>query len=569
MYSLMYSCFSSATVALSLSSLLAAQAGTDPHAPSTVPGEAPASTSTAPMGLGVVLPNAYKTKMGNTNNTFGVAWANQRYQQQHAAVELGTAKRLYAHGLRMHNATYTGPRQRLEIKLSNSATTPATHSPFFSTNIGTNTQTTVFKGIYDYPTMLPNADPAKFRIIFRWTTPWLWNPASGNFLMEILNSSAAHGNYTVDAANGETTVARSWGQSTSAAIGTVGHNFGLILYLFDEPAPPFAKYETFGQGCRGTGGQAGVIVPAAMRSSFGNTSNTYGVAWHNQRYHQIFTGSEVGRARVFVNHAWRPENRQDKGPTRTISILMNATTVSPGAISNTFASNITGTQTTVFGGRTITYPNMVPSTDPMEFKLVVPWEGHFIWPGISGQHLLYEYRCFDTTSVAYYPDAVSGNTSVSRLWGTGPTATTGSRNLNYGVVFCFGYQGPIRNVPVLVNDGVPLINASFDVTLVGAQPFATIAVLVMGFSKTAWGTISLPWNLTPIGADGCFLNVSFDLLFGVHLDANGRAKFTYAIPYYPSLYGAVWHNQYFIFDQSANKLGLVFTNGGTATVGGL
>ncbi|MAE76846.1 MAG: hypothetical protein CMJ85_08265 [Planctomycetes bacterium] len=566
----MHFSFGAATAALFLASSLMAQAGTDPNPPvKAAPGQSTTSTSVTPSAATVVLPNAYATKMGNSNNIFGVAWANQRYQQNHAGAEVGNARPFFAHALRFRNASHTGPTQTLEIKLSASDTTPATHSATFATNIGSNKQTTVFKGNYKYPDMVPNTSPTSFKIVIPYKAPWPWtNPAKKGLLFETLNTSAANGSYFVDAASGDTNVSRSWATGVTTATGTVGLNFGLITAILDKPVPPFASYDLFGRSCPGTGGKVGTILPKSQRTKMGNSNNIFGAAYQNQRYHQLMLND--ARATVYINHAFRPGTRSDAGPTRALKILMSKSQVAPASISTTFATNIgTNAQTTVFSG-THKYPNMVPSTNPQEFKLSVPWTANFVWTPAKGDNMLYEYQCSDLASGgAFYPNAISGDAETSRLWGTGPTAATGSVGLNYGLCVCFGYKGIGSTPPSLTNVGTPVINTTMSINVGGAQATPGIAVLIMGVSKSTWSNIPLPFDLTVLGAKGCNLYVSFDLTFGVALDKSGNGKSALSIPNAPALYGFTWHNQYFVFDPTANALGLVFTNGGSAKVGGL
>lgn len=564
--------FGAATAAIFLASSLMAQDGSDPNAPKgPIPGEAPASKTSSPQGAGVVLPNAFATKMGNYNNIFGVAWANQRYQQQHTAASVGNAKPFFGHAMRFRNATHTGPTQRLDIRVSNCATTPSTHNMTFATNIGNNTQTSVFNGTYTYPNMTPNTDPTSFQIILPWTAPWPWVPANGGLLVEVRNRSTSNGSYFVDAASGDASVARSWahpGADAPVAIRQDGN--GLIYCLFDKPIPPFATFDTYGKGCPGTGGKVGVILPASMRTRIGSSNNIFGSAWPNQRYHQLFTGGQVGPTRLFKNHALRPGSRRDTGPTVRMTITMFESDVAPSGISTSFATNIGNNSGTVVFNGTQNYPNMIPSTNPAEFKILVAWTTRFLWKNTAGKHLLYQYQTPPQTRGSYFPNAHSGDSNTARMWSNaGPNAVSGSRQTNYGVVMCFGYDGRGSATPELSNNGRPVTGKSFDITVSQAQSNPGIAVLIMGVSKTTWNTIPLPWNLTPLGAKDCFLNASFDLITGTTLDANGNGKVTFAVPNAAGLYGLTWHNQYFVFDAAANVLGLVFTNGGTAVIGGL
>jgi hypothetical protein len=134
---------------------------------------------------------------------------------------------------------------------------------------------------------------------------------------------------------------------------------------------------------------------------------------------------------------------------------MGHTTRTPATLTTSFASNITSTQTLVLN-KTVTMPTMVPSTVPSVFKLKVPWSSTWAWSGASGQNLLYEYRCSNTNSVTYFPNAVSGNANVSRMWGTGPTATTGTIGRNYGVCIAFEYAASSSNVQTFATPGSTL-----------------------------------------------------------------------------------------------------------------
>jgi len=570
----MRSGISAASAVLVLTSALVAQgpiAGTAPNSGASIPGAATSDPVAGPQAF-TILPSVCATTMGNSNNIFGVAYGNQRYQQQHSASEVGSARPLFAHAYRPDQSlTYTAVVRNLTIKLCNSATTPATHNATFATNIGANTQTTVLNGNYNYPAVTPNANPAFFHAIFPYTAPWIWDPTKGPLLIEVLQNDPAAANYYLDAHSGDANVSRTWGTGTTAASGTVGLSFGVVVGLFDAPVPPFASFDKYGKGCPGTGGKVGVILPASMRTAIGNSNNIFGTAYFNQRYHQIFTGSEVGTARVFNGHAFRAGSGSYAAVTITnVQILMGSTTNAPSAISTTFASNINGVlpQVLVFSG-SINYPTMVPSTNPSEFKIPVPWSRTWVWTAPANEHLLYEYTNASTTSVSYFPNAHSGDANTSRLWGTGPTATTGTIGTSYGVVFCFTATGSGNATPAIGNAGTPVIGKTFDVLVSDAKTTPGLGILLWGFSDTTWGAIPLPWALDALGARGCSLLTSIDLVGGSAINSAGQGSLTIAVPNSTALYKLAMFFQWAVVDAAANGLGLAFSEGGKAVIGGL
>ena len=55
---------------------------------------------------------------------------------------------------------------------------------------------------------------------------------------------------------------------------------------------------------------------------------------------------------------------------------------------------------------------------------------------------------------------------------------------------------------------------------------------------------------------------------GAGTNTAGNGGITFKVPNVKSMRGKVFYNQYFVFDKAANGLGLSFTNGGAAKIGG-
>ncbi|RKZ12031.1 hypothetical protein DRQ53_15335, partial [bacterium] len=72
-------------------------------------------------------------------------------------------------------------------------------------------------------------------------------------------------------------------------------------------------------------------------------------------------------------------------------------------------------------------------------------------------------------------------------------------------------------------NGVPVRGSTFDIKLLGDVPNKPCALL-FGTSKDKHGNIKLPFDLSPIGATGCFLNVNYVFPWGTTTDAAGNAQ---------------------------------------------
>ena len=97
---------------------------------------------------------------------------------------------------------------------------------------------------------------------------------------------------------------------------------------------------------------------------------------------------------------------------------------------------------------------------------------------------------------------------------------------------------------------------------------STLAVHILGASKTKWAALSLPLDLNAI-ASGCWLQVSTDLFTAKVTDTKGVASLILPIPNQKSLIGLSLHHQFIISDSRANTLGWLFSHGVTTMIGGI
>ncbi|MBL8898716.1 MAG: hypothetical protein JNM84_13850 [Planctomycetes bacterium] len=128
---------------------------------------------------------------------------------------------------------------------------------------------------------------------------------------------------------------------------------------------------------------------------------------------------------------------------------------------------------------------------------------------------------------------------------------------------CAGTQG----TPQLAGAGAPVLGGASQLLLSSApqsRPFA----LILGFSKTSYGPLSLPFDLGLVGAPSCALRTSIDVALNGWTDAQGQAGYAFACPVDPLLVGAHLYAQALCLDPLANALGAITSNALDIQVGG-
>jgi hypothetical protein len=132
-------------------------------------------------------------------------------------------------------------------------------------------------------------------------------------------------------------------------------------------------------------------------------------------------------------------------------------------------------------------------------------------------------------------------------------------------VLCQGGAKP-GATPILSSSGVPSLGANFSLRLTLAAPNSP-ALLMVGGSRNVWGAIPLPMDLRSLGAPGCGLLVSPDLMLQAQTDGSGAVELQFTVPNRMDLVGARFFDQFAVSDPTINNLGLVFSNGGAGKVG--
>lgn len=133
-------------------------------------------------------------------------------------------------------------------------------------------------------------------------------------------------------------------------------------------------------------------------------------------------------------------------------------------------------------------------------------------------------------------------------------------------VFGSGCSGSSRTTPELGWDGQPLLGNSMSINLDSGSA-SSFALLTIGLSDTVYNALSLPYDLSTLGAPGCFLRTSVGATLFASTDASGDATATLPIPNTGALIGINFYDQWFVYTAGANTLGFLTSNGGVGQIG--
>lgn len=116
-----------------------------------------------------------------------------------------------------------------------------------------------------------------------------------------------------------------------------------------------------------------------------------------------------------------------------------------------------------------------------------------------------------------------------------------------------------RGVPQMVFGGYPTRGKTIQIKMSGG-PANAKALLFLGLSRQTWGQTSLPLSLAFMGAGGCNLYVSADVVLGVGTDGSGAISFSGSVPNNAALVGVHAMAQFGLADQGANAANTTATD---------
>ncbi|MEZ5989898.1 MAG: hypothetical protein R3F30_12385 [Planctomycetota bacterium] len=298
---------------------------------------------------------------------------------------------------------------------------------------------------------------------------------------------------------------------------------------------------------------------------FGNTASSLST-WGNQKYQTILTAAQIGTIPRVIAEISFPPCGTGTRLFKTIKIQLGYS--SSATLSTTFASNLTN-PVTVLDATDYAWPQVANQWCRIGLQkdfTYIPTLGNLVIDiEVTGAQLV--------SGTAGFRSATSPALPRMYKYGWTTPPTTGTSGTSSGIkwellidaadlsVYGIGCQGS-NGVPALAFTGTAQLNTVFSVDLSGA-PASKAAILILGANNLK----PLPVDLGIIGAKGCWLYVSLDLLFGVPTDASGNASVRFPIPNDRSLVRNRVYFQYAPIDATANNLGLTTSNYGRVLIG--
>ena len=118
-------------------------------------------------------------------------------------------------------------------------------------------------------------------------------------------------------------------------------------------------------------------------------------------------------------------------------------------------------------------------------------------------------------------------------------------------------------------DGANVIGGSL--VCISDAPVTPMALLVLGASNERWGSNKLPYDFGAMGAKGCYLFVSLDLLMATGAkklpnDPGSTVRMEIPLPYSRGLVGARVFSQWWFYQPGVNALSMTTTNGASTRI---
>ena len=502
-------------------------------------------SGTAP-GVGIVVPKAYRTKMGQSSNTFPHARAKMRYQQVFLAADFGGADTFNELCLR-RDERFGGPAQtqRITIKMGHTLRNHTNITTSFAGNY-TGPVTTVVVGTLNLPGRTGGGTINSFDVCMKFTRPFVYN-GTQNVLVELINTSTSSRSHFEDFCTGsDCTTTRLYAFSATASTATsLFRNQGLVMRFGGSPVGVCT------------------VLPSAFRTKMGSGANTFPHARANMRYHQVFLRSEVGLTKKTFNELCLRKDERSGGPaqSQTLTVQLGYTRRNHTNLSTSFATNIdSGALTTVFSG-TVNLPLTAGGGNVNSWQPCIKFSRPFVWDPARIRNFLVEIRNTSRSSRSHFEDfcTTESGSNTKRVWALSATAATGATDPKTGgLIMCF--RGPNTSTgvnPLLGNIGVPVLGRTFRVTLKQAR-VNSAGIVWLGARAN-----------TPLPG-GCTLLATPLLQLGViATGTSGGGSLSIAIPNARVFFCLKFSNQIWVLDPQGAFLNiLALTNGGEGVIGG-
>jgi len=258
------------------------------------------------------------------------------------------------------------------------------------------------------------------------------------------------------------------------------------------------------------------------------------------RCQMAYDGVLFPRAGSIERLAWRLDGGQIN-PGKQVEFALHLST-GPSSVlllQAAFATNVGADDREVLARRLVSLPPLAAAQTPSPFHAQVPFDAPFPYDPRLGS-LVVDVTVFSQPPGEFPLDL---------------TYVCDSPVVRYGPPGCGPQGGPPLAVDAATTQvmwGQPL-----DLRVSAARPNSVAGVLLGSIEQGAWAGITLPFDLSVIGAGGCHLSIDVQLGAYRLADAAGAALFSFVVPARPDLVGAVFRFQGMDYDPSLNPLGIV------------
>lgn len=305
-------------------------------------------------------------------------------------------------------------------------------------------------------------------------------------------------------------------------------------------------------------GQSAVVLPAAAANAEGISldGGSFGsIAFRTQI---VVDAAAIAPGGAFLTgirfRADRTVGPQAAATVPNVTVAIGPTSVAVGAMSSTYANNVSVPTTMVFQG-TLNLPAQgADHFGPRSFDVDVPFNQTFLYVAGQGNLLIdivgNNQPCFGLCNPVYWLDVAGVGGTTSSLGLAGVMA-----------------NGDVPFASVLANGGTDPLQLTIGNTFEFVTTLAWSAPPAVSVFATT--PLAGPVDLTPLGAPGNTLWVDPAVMVPLSWSTGfgSRAVVPLTVPSLPSLIGvSLWH-QSAVLDPAANALGIVTSNATETRVG--
>jgi len=315
------------------------------------------------------------------------------------------------------NAPYGGvfscTISNIQIHLSTTTNSAGTLSTTFANNIGSD-ETTVYSGVLHLSSQFtgPANGPKDMDIVVPLQTPFVYNPANGNLLLDVATHTA----------DGVGAFVQVFGQTGDTGSRVVALNPNSATASFSDTGVDAVKFIYEGNGA----------VVAPNYTAYTSTSPAASTFESTNRVQEVYQALQFPSSPIWIKELrFRPADAPYGGvfscTVSDIQIHLSTTTASAGALSTTFANNVGGDDTTVYSGALHLSSQFTgPSSGPKDMDIVVTLQTPFLYDPANGNLLLDVFtRSADGTG-AFVQTFGENNDTGSRVVALNPNSATAS-----------------------------------------------------------------------------------------------------------------------------------------------